>query len=31
VAVGTCFSLLKEHDSALRFFQRAIQVDPSFA
>jgi anaphase-promoting complex subunit 3 len=28
--VGNCFSLLKEHDSALRFFQRAIQVDPLF-
>jgi anaphase-promoting complex subunit 3 len=31
VAVGNCFSLLKEHDAAIRFFQRAIQVDPSFA
>lgn len=31
VAVGNCFSLLKEHDAALRFFQRAIQVAPSFA
>eukprot|EP00743_Colponemidia_sp_Colp-15_P008509 GILK01009256.1.p1 GENE.GILK01009256.1~~GILK01009256.1.p1 ORF type:complete len:672 (-),score=137.52 GILK01009256.1:61-2076(-) len=29
-AVGNCFSLQKEHETALKFFQRAIQVDPSF-
>ncbi|KAF4047271.1 Tetratricopeptide repeat [Phytophthora infestans] len=27
---GNCFSLQKEHDTALAFFQRAIQLDPSF-
>ncbi|TDH64937.1 hypothetical protein CCR75_001552 [Bremia lactucae] len=27
---GNCFSLQKEHDTALSFFQRAIQLDPSF-
>jgi anaphase-promoting complex subunit 3 len=31
VAAGNCFSLLKEHDAALRFFQRAIAVAPAFA
>ncbi|KAE8910894.1 Cell division cycle protein 27 [Phytophthora fragariae] len=30
-AAGNCFSLQKEHDTALAFFQRAIQLDPSFA
>ncbi|CAM9849932.1 unnamed protein product, partial [Hapterophycus canaliculatus] len=25
--VGNCFSLQKEHETALRFFQRAIQLD----
>jgi anaphase-promoting complex subunit 3 len=30
-AVGNCFSLQKEHETALKFFQRAIQLDPSFA
>lgn len=29
--VGNCFSLHKEHDAAIKFFQRATQVDPSFA
>jgi len=29
--VGNCFSLQKEHDSAVKFFERAIQVDPTFA
>ncbi|KAK7868238.1 hypothetical protein R5R35_000639 [Gryllus longicercus] len=29
-ATGNCFSLQKEHDSAIKFFQRAVQVDPSF-
>ena len=31
IAVGNCFSLLKEHDAARRFFERSIQVDPGFA
>ncbi len=29
--VGNCFSLHKEHDAAIKFFQRATQVDPKFA
>lgn len=29
--VGNCFSLQKEHDAAVKFFERAIQVDPTFA
>ena len=28
---GNCFSLQKEHETAIKFFQRAIQVDPDFA
>merc|ERR1719221_386322 len=28
--VGNCFSLQKEHDIAIKFFKRAIQVDPSY-
>ena len=28
--VGNCFSLHKEHDAAIKFFQRATQVDPKF-
>eukprot|EP00051_Salpingoeca_urceolata_P021552 m.339681 g.339681 ORF g.339681 m.339681 type:complete len:718 (-) comp19820_c0_seq7:2428-4581(-) len=28
--VGNCFSLQKEHDAAVKFFQRAIQIDSSF-
>ncbi|CEG48107.1 DNA-binding cell division cycle control protein [Plasmopara halstedii] len=27
---GNCFSLQKEHDTALTFFQRAIQLNPSY-
>lgn len=27
---GNCFSLHKEHDVAIKFFQRAVQVDPDF-
>uniref|UniRef100_A0A2C9JCN1 Cell division cycle protein 27 homolog n=1 Tax=Biomphalaria glabrata TaxID=6526 RepID=A0A2C9JCN1_BIOGL len=27
---GNCFSSQKEHDVAIKFFQRAIQVDPTF-
>lgn len=26
---GNCFSLHKEHNTAIKFFQRAVQVDPS--
>jgi len=29
-AIGNCFSLQKEHDVAIKFFQRALQIDPSF-
>jgi anaphase-promoting complex subunit 3 len=29
--VGNCFSLQREHDTALKFFERAIQIDPYFA
>jgi tetratricopeptide (TPR) repeat protein len=28
--IGNCFSLQKEHETAIKFFQRAIQIDPSF-
>jgi anaphase-promoting complex subunit 3 len=28
---GNCFSALKEHDTAIKFFNRAIQMDPDFA
>lgn len=28
---GNCFSLQKEHETAIKFLQRAIQVDPTFA
>ncbi|KAK3591934.1 hypothetical protein CHS0354_031436 [Potamilus streckersoni] len=28
---GNCFSLQKEHDIAIKFFQRAIQENPNFA
>lgn len=31
VVVGNCFSLQQEHDTAIRFFERSIQVDPWFA
>ena len=27
-ALGNCFSLQKEHETALRFFRRALQLDP---
>uniref|UniRef100_A0A1B6CA75 Cell division cycle protein 27 homolog n=1 Tax=Clastoptera arizonana TaxID=38151 RepID=A0A1B6CA75_9HEMI len=30
-AAGNCFSLQKEHDTAIKFFHRAVQVDPTFA
>ena len=29
--VGNCFSLQKEHDAAVKFLERAVQLDPSFA
>ena len=28
--VGNCFSLQREPDAAIRFFQRALQINPSF-
>lgn len=28
---GNCFSLHKEHETAIKFFERAVQVDPDFA
>jgi anaphase-promoting complex subunit 3 len=28
--VGNCFSLQREPDMAIRFFQRALQIDPTF-
>lgn len=28
---GNCFSLMKEHETAIKFFERAVQVDPLFA
>lgn len=28
---GNCFSLHKEHETAIKFFERAVQVEPSFA
>ncbi|XP_025096976.1 cell division cycle protein 27 homolog isoform X2 [Pomacea canaliculata] len=30
-ATGNCFSSQKEHDVAIKFFRRAIQVDPDYA
>uniref|UniRef100_T1JEI7 Cell division cycle protein 27 homolog n=1 Tax=Strigamia maritima TaxID=126957 RepID=T1JEI7_STRMM len=30
-AAGNCFSLQKEHDTAVKFFQRAVLVEPNFA
>lgn len=30
-AMGNCFSLQKEHDAAISYLQRAVQVDPDFA
>jgi len=30
-AAGNCFSHQKEHENAIKFFQRAIQVSPDFA
>ncbi|XP_044758118.1 cell division cycle protein 27 homolog [Coccinella septempunctata] len=29
-AAGNCMSLHKEHDSAIKFFQRAVQCDPNY-
>lgn len=28
--MGNCFSLQKDHETALKFFQRALQLDPNF-
>ncbi len=28
IAVGNCFSLQKEHDQAINFFNRAIKLNP---
>lgn len=28
---GNCFSVLKEHNTAIKFFNRAIQIDPEFS
>ncbi|XP_054717235.1 cell division cycle protein 27 homolog [Uloborus diversus] len=30
-AAGNCFSLQKEHETAIKYLQRAVQVDDSFA
>ncbi|KAG4075080.1 hypothetical protein HA402_008145 [Bradysia odoriphaga] len=30
-ALGNCFSLHKEHETAIKFFERAIQVDPDYS
>lgn len=30
-AVGNCFSLQKEHETAIKFFERSVLVDPEFA
>lgn len=30
-AAGNCFSLQKEHETAIKFLQRAVQVEPDFA
>jgi anaphase-promoting complex subunit 3 len=29
IVVGNCFSMQKEHENALKFFNRAIQLDPN--
>eukprot|EP01119_Soliformovum_irregulare_P025422 TRINITY_DN9413_c0_g1_i2.p1 TRINITY_DN9413_c0_g1~~TRINITY_DN9413_c0_g1_i2.p1 ORF type:complete len:528 (-),score=128.85 TRINITY_DN9413_c0_g1_i2:80-1663(-) len=31
VVLGNCFSLQKEHESSIKFFSRALQLDPNFA
>ena len=30
-AAGNCFSHQKEHENAIKFFKRAVQVDPNFS
>ena len=30
-AMGNCFSSQKEHEAAISYLQRAVQVDPEFA
>ena len=29
-ATANCFSLQKEHETAIKFLQRAVQIDPNF-
>eukprot|EP01017_Pseudomicrothorax_dubius_P032690 TRINITY_DN4303_c0_g1_i5.p1 TRINITY_DN4303_c0_g1~~TRINITY_DN4303_c0_g1_i5.p1 ORF type:complete len:332 (-),score=102.25 TRINITY_DN4303_c0_g1_i5:116-1111(-) len=31
ICVGNCFSLQKEHENALKFFSRALQLNPAFS
>lgn len=31
IVSGNCFSLHKEHDTAIKFLHRAVQVDPSYS
>lgn len=31
IVVGNCFSLQKEHETALKYFSQAIKVDPNIA
>ena len=31
IVLGNCYSLQKEHENALKFFNRAIQLNPTFA
>lgn len=31
VVLGNCFSLQREHESAIRLFQRALQLEPAYA
>lgn len=31
IVVGNCYSLQKEHELALKFFNRAIQINPNFS
>jgi anaphase-promoting complex subunit 3 len=29
--VGNCYSIQKEHETALKYFERAIQLNPNYA
>jgi anaphase-promoting complex subunit 3 len=31
IVIGNCYSLQKEHELAMKFFNRAIQINPNFA